>query len=32
LRFEAPSAERLAQIRADVENAVDEVKRSVGAE
>jgi phosphomannomutase/phosphoglucomutase len=32
LRFEAPSAERLAQIRADVESMVDDVKRSVGAE
>jgi phosphomannomutase / phosphoglucomutase len=32
LRFEAPSAERLAQIRADVESVVDDVKRSVGAE
>jgi phosphomannomutase / phosphoglucomutase len=32
LRFEAPSAGRLAQIRADVENLVDDVKRSVGAE
>jgi phosphomannomutase/phosphoglucomutase len=31
LRFEAPSAERLAQIRTSVENVVDEVKRSVGA-
>ena len=31
LRFEAPSAERLAQIKADVESVVDDVKRSVGA-
>jgi phosphomannomutase/phosphoglucomutase len=30
LRFEAPSAERLAQIRADVEAEVDRVKQSVG--
>ena len=31
LRFEAPSAERLAQIRGDVERVLDDVKRSVGA-
>ncbi len=31
LRFEAPDAARLEQIRADVERVVDEVKRSVGA-
>src|SRR6185369_14230881 len=31
LRFEAPSAERLAEIRSDVENVVDRVKQSVGA-
>jgi phosphomannomutase / phosphoglucomutase len=30
LRFEAPSAERLAQIRTAVEGVVDDVKRSVG--
>ena len=31
LRFEAPSAERLAEIRTDVERVVDRVKQSVGA-
>jgi phosphomannomutase/phosphoglucomutase len=31
LRFEAPSAARLAEIRANVEGVVDQVKRSVGA-
>jgi phosphomannomutase / phosphoglucomutase len=31
LRFEAPDAERLAQIRRDVERVVDDVKRNVGA-
>jgi phosphomannomutase / phosphoglucomutase len=31
LRFEAPNAERLAEIRGDVENVVAQVKRSVGA-
>jgi phosphomannomutase/phosphoglucomutase len=31
LRFEAPTAERLAQIRGDVESVVDRVKQSVGA-
>lgn len=31
LRFEAPSAERLAEIRSDVERVVDEVKLRVGA-
>ena len=31
LRFEAPTAERLAAIRSDVERVVDEVKQSVGA-
>ncbi len=31
LRFEAPTAERLAEIRANVEGVVDDVKRSVGA-
>ena len=31
LRFEAPSAERLAEIRGDVENVVAQVKSSVGA-
>jgi phosphomannomutase/phosphoglucomutase len=30
LRFEAPTAERLAQIRGDVESVVDRVKQSVG--
>ena len=30
LRFEAPSAERLAQIRGDVESVVAQVKQSVG--
>ena len=31
LRFEAPSAERLAEIRSDVESVVARVKSSVGA-
>lgn len=31
LRFEAPSQERLQAIRSDVERAVEQVKRSVGA-
>ena len=31
LRFEAPSAERLVQIRANVEGVVDQIKRDVGA-
>ena len=31
LRFEAPSAERLSEIRLDVERVVGEIKRSVGA-
>jgi len=31
LRFEAPTAERLAEIRGDVEAVVDRVKQSVGA-
>jgi phosphomannomutase/phosphoglucomutase len=31
LRFEAPSAERLAEIRGNVEKVVDDVKRAVGA-
>jgi phosphomannomutase/phosphoglucomutase len=31
LRFEAPTAERLAEIRTDVERVVDRVKQSVGA-
>jgi phosphomannomutase/phosphoglucomutase len=31
LRFEAPTAERLAQIRGDVESVVDQVKQNVGA-
>jgi phosphomannomutase / phosphoglucomutase len=31
MRFEAPSAERLAQIRGNVEGVVDQVKRDVGA-
>ncbi|HYP88929.1 MAG TPA: phosphomannomutase/phosphoglucomutase [Polyangiaceae bacterium] len=31
LRFEAPSAERLAEIRTDVERVVDQVKQRVGA-
>jgi len=30
LRFEAPSAERLTEIRSDVEGVVDEIKQSVG--
>jgi phosphomannomutase / phosphoglucomutase len=30
LRFEAPTAARLSEIRSDVERVVDEVKRSVG--
>ncbi len=31
MRFEAPSAERLAEIRGNVEGVVDRVKRDVGA-
>jgi phosphomannomutase/phosphoglucomutase len=31
MRFEAPSAERLAEIRADVERVVAEVKSALGA-
>ena len=31
MRFEAPSAERLAEIRSNIEAVVDQVKRDVGA-